>query len=77
MTKQAARAITHRIPGGWYGNDPGFVLDDPDRGNVVVDPGRIAPAVRWLAKRAEILGTAIAEHCGGPGVAIDYRYRGR
>ena len=67
------RSIVQRIPGGWYGNDPGGLdKNDPKRGNVVVNPKAIAPALRWLMRRAEILETGTTTD-PNPGILITYR----
>ena len=50
------RSIVQRIPGGWYGNDPGDLdKNDLKRGNVVVNPKAIAPALRCRMRLAEFL----------------------
>jgi len=71
MKKQS---IVFGIPGGWYGNDPGFLDHDPKMGNVAVAPDRIADAVTWLRKRARIVSTCISRDIN-PGISITYELR--
>jgi len=68
------REITFSIPGGWYGNDPGYYAPDTKAGNVVVNPTKAVHAIRWLSRRAEILGTALSDDAN-PGLMIAYRLR--
>jgi len=49
------KSILHRIPGGWFGNEPGFHPQCPKLGNVTVDSARIIEAVDWLRRRARII----------------------
>ena len=46
--------IVYRIPGGLYGNDPGWKQDDLNYGNVVIDVRFIQDAIKWLSRRANI-----------------------
>lgn len=73
FNRKLLRSIVQLTPGAWYGNDPGDLdKNDPKRGNVVVNPKAIAPALRWLMKRAEILETGTTTD-PNPGILITYR----
>lgn len=67
--------VTHNIPGGWAGNEPGWYATDPCRGNVLIDPRRIVLAVTWLRRRAEILSTRVYLGSGEPAILLTYRLR--
>lgn len=72
--------ITYRIPGGWYGNEPGFLPAYPAVGNVTVDAKRIAAALAWLSRRAKVIATkGVAEYPNreAVGILIDYRLKQR
>ena len=58
-TEMRNRQIVHRIPGGWYGNDPGVFPSDPRKGVVSVDPSKLVNAITWLRRRATITETSI------------------
>lgn len=66
--------ILHRIPGGYYGNDPGTLPHAPGRGRVVVDPEKVVEAITWLRKRATITRTWI-ECTPNPSFGIAYELR--
>ena len=69
-----ARELVHRIPGGWYGNDP----EPGEReGNVCVATTRIADALTWLRRRrATILATFPGQYGDADhGVVIRYSLR--
>ena len=68
------KELIHRIPGAWYGNSPGFIEACPKRGNVVVAPSKLDPALRWLHRRGRILKTAISADIN-PGIIIDFELR--
>jgi hypothetical protein len=72
MKKQ--QSITMSIPGGWFGNDPGSLVD-PREGNVIIDASRTVPAIKWLSRRAEIIETYISYHYTTPGLHINYRVK--
>ena len=63
----------HRIPGAWYGNSPGS-LTDPKEGSVCIDASRTYQAIKWLSRRAEIMGTWVSPDIN-PGLVINYRLR--
>lgn len=64
MKKNITEITTNNIPGAWYGNDLGYDQDNPNRGNVVVNPELIAGAILWLIRqKASIMKTGI--HNGG------------
>ena len=69
-----ANQIVYGIPGGWYGNDPGYLADDPFVGNVTVDPARADSALAWLRKRAVILSTRLTADAN-PGLFVQYLLR--
>ncbi len=54
---KASKSIVMSVPGGWYGNDIGVY--NPDKGNVVIDPAKIVPAVKWLSRRVTIIETGL------------------
>lgn len=63
--------ITYSIPGGWCGNDPGNFRDEMV-GNVTIDPGFAHQALKWLARRAEIMSTWVTpDH----GLCINYKLK--
>lgn len=68
------KEITHRIPGGWYGNDPGWFPPDYKLGNVVIDPALLVQALTWLKRRAEIIKTEISSDIN-PGIILHYHLR--
>jgi hypothetical protein len=68
--------VTYEIPGGWYGNEAGFLEADPFRGNVTVELEKIADALAWLKRRADIV-RVIPERGTAAGVTLDYRLRCR
>lgn len=71
-------SIVYRTPGGWFGNDPGFLPSNPKAGNVVVDSKHIAPALAWLSRRARIISThgeAGYPNSDAVGVVIQYEVR--
>ena len=68
-------SITYDIPGGLYGNDPGSFASDINAGNVVVLPEAIDPALRWLKRRADIIGTFLSPN--GDGIGITYTLKER
>ena len=63
--------ITKNIPGGWYGNDAGFISASPKQGNVVIDAGKAVAAIKWLSRRAVITGTWTSKDIN-PGLCINY-----
>jgi hypothetical protein len=74
--------IVHTIPGGFYGNNPGYNDRDPGEGNVTVASDRIDAALRWLLRRAVVLsilaGRVYAVNPNWPvdsGIRIQYRLR--
>jgi hypothetical protein len=69
------KSIVHGIPGGWYGNDAGFIKVNPGFGVVVVDGGRLDAALRWIGKRATILSVGPSRD-PNPGYQIEYRLKG-
>ncbi len=74
--KKTKNDITYKIPGGWYGNDPPWENHpNPKHGNVMVDAKKIAPAIKWLSKRADIVSTAIIYHTGNDGIGITYQLK--
>jgi len=67
----AKRNITD-CPGGWYGCQP--TTADP-KGHVVVDPERVADAVRWLARhRYAVVKSRIVDR-PNDGVRLDVALR--
>ena len=69
---EKTKEIVNKIPGGWYGNDAGFLTLSPKRGIVIVDAKEIVKALAWLKKRANIVDTAIQ---GDGGLMIRYDLR--
>ena len=68
--------IVQRIPGGWFGNDPGSFDKLPKAGNVVVDVRRLKDAMRWLQRRANILATSVfIGQNNNHGVQFDYELK--
>jgi hypothetical protein len=68
--------VTYEIPGGWYGNEAGFLEADPFRGNVTVDADRLWDALRWIRRRAQIVRVMQGAYRDN-GITIDYRLRCR
>lgn len=66
--------IVNRIPGGWYGNDPGAFPAIPRAGTVVVDARFICQAVKWLGRRAIITSTTITSD-QSPGLLMTYEMK--
>ena len=74
--RKAKNQVVYNIPGGWYGNDaPWENHPDPKHGNVIVDAQKVASAIKWLNKRAEIVSTSIIYHTGNDGIGITYRLK--
>jgi hypothetical protein len=63
--------ITYNIPGGWYGNDPGWSEINKKVGVVIINPKYLATAIPWLQKIAYINETKIKDD----GILIDYRLK--
>lgn len=69
------KSVVESIPGGWYGSDPGFMSHLPQRGIVVVSPYTLLDSLKWLARRARVLSTAIDIHNGQCGIVLHYDAR--
>lgn len=63
--------ITHSTPNWLCGNNPGYDINDPGRGNVTVPEDGLDEALRYLMRRATIL--AVKEH--SMGLVIQYRLK--
>jgi len=66
--------IVNSIPGGWYGNEPGFLATDPGCGNVCIAPERLHVALQWIMRRATVLSVE-AGHYQDKGFDIQYRLK--
>ena len=67
MTAKRADDLFHACPGSWFGNMP---HDGQAYGNVVVNPARIDPALRFLRRRFRVIRTAIYV-APNPGIVIE------
>ncbi len=68
------KSIVHRIPGGWYGNDP-YEYNGKMIGNVAVDPRYVHHAIKWLSRRAHIVETSVKDEANGHAIMLRYELR--